>query len=389
MVNSIFNRNLYIFNKNPIFISHESFKQNNSISKHLRFYVNELIEQHFNKNIRYLVCIGGESYLYGLCNKKIINIFHYTNSQSIYNDVELNCKIYNKYLENKLIDYNSFKKIKNGNLLILNIAKLNLNLLNEINKRFYKYIIIINCHHSEFWERIKYLKKFKIIHRKQFLTKTYFVTVTLLKYIYKQPVYISLGNTCCIAYQLQNLGIRNTSYPFDWCKLNINKLNNVLSNNFKDFEDIEIKQFSENHKYKFEEKKGSYILKNKYNISFAHELYKNNNKDIDQLKKQITKRVNRFLNHKNDYITFIILDIEYKSKLIELVNNLKDKFKSFRLLYINIDNLENNLYTSINNCNINILEKNNYVKCITIDNNIINWNDWTNSKIDWFDIFFN
>jgi hypothetical protein len=41
MVNSIFNRNLYIFNKNPIFISHESFKQNNIISKDLRFYVND------------------------------------------------------------------------------------------------------------------------------------------------------------------------------------------------------------------------------------------------------------------------------------------------------------------------------------------------------------
>ena len=27
-----------------------------------------------------------------------------------------------------------------------------------INNRYYKYLIIINCHHLEFWKRIKYLK---------------------------------------------------------------------------------------------------------------------------------------------------------------------------------------------------------------------------------------
>ena len=213
--------NLYIFNKTPVFISDKSFKQSHKISKELRFYTIEILEAMNLKKNNNLICIGGESYLYGLTNANFLKISHYTNSKYIYNDVILNNKIYKRNIFNKLIDYNTYKYIKNGNILILNNAKLNLNLLKIINNRYFKYIIIINCHHLEFWKRIKYLNNYILLNRKHFITDNYFVSVNILEYKYQIPKFISLGNTCAVANQLNKLGLRNNSYTFDWCKINL------------------------------------------------------------------------------------------------------------------------------------------------------------------------
>jgi hypothetical protein len=386
---------LYIFNKTPVFISYNSFKQNNKISKELRFYTIEILEAMNLKKNNNLVCIGGESYLYGLTNNNYLKISHYTNSQSIYNDVILNNKIYKKIMINKLIDYNNYKYIKNGDILILNNAKLNINLLKIINNRYYKYLIIINCHHLEFWKRIKYLNNYILLERKHFITNNYFVSVNILKYKYQIPKFISLGNTCTVANQLNKLGLRNNSYPFDWCKINLDQLNKVLENNFKNYSNIKIKKYSTNHKYfKSDNINGSYILTNEYNIEFAHELYTNNIQDLENLKKKIDLRINRFIKLKNKKIIFIIFDLINKNQLIKLINNLKKYFSIFKILYININynsdikpnNSKNNF---INNYNIEVSNKYNFIKTITIDHNYIDWTDWSHSKLDWFNIIFN
>jgi len=67
-------------------------------------------------------------------------------------------------------------------------------------------------------------------------------------------VYISLGCSCATAYQLNKLEVRKKSYPFDWCKVSIKQLNLILENNFKYFNKVNIKKWSENH--------SSYLLEN-------------------------------------------------------------------------------------------------------------------------------
>lgn len=408
--------NLYSFNKTPVFISEESFKQNYQIAKELRNYTNELLNSiNINQKYKNLISIGGESYLYGITNPIIRYITNYTNSKFIYNDVILNNKIYKKNIINYLIDYNIYTYIKNGDILIINNSKLNINLLKIINTRFYKYIIIINCHHIEFWNRLKYLNNYKLLKRKQFITDNYFVTVNLLKYKYQRPVFISLGNTCAIANQLNILGLRKQSYPFDWCKISLDKLNKVLENKFKNFSNIRIKKFSNKHEYIYNKEtkqninnkiitklktsnksnsNGSYILTNDYNIEFAHELYINNQESLEKLKKTIDLRIERFIKLSHKKIIFIIFDLLNKNQLIKLINNLKKYFTIFKILYINIDNNYKNTTKICKNCNtihcsINILKNYNFVKSITIDNNYINWDDWTHSKLDWFNIIFN
>lgn len=358
--------NIENFNNVNVFISKLSFKQNKLIKKNLRFDVLEYI------NYNDLVCIGGESYLFGLTNNNVTSITHYTNSIHIYNDSDKNNKIYRKKLKNNMINYNIFKNIISGDILIINIAKLNINLLNTINKRFYKKIIIINCHHTEFWKRIKLLSNYKLKSRKQYISNLYFVTVNILEYKFKIPTFISLGTSCSVAYQLDNLGLRKESYPFDWSKFNINKLNSILENNFENFSNLTIHKFSNNHNYKFIIDTGSYILKNKYDIQFAHELLVNNDNNINILKEKINKRILRFYKKNKEYVYFIILNNNTKYiDFNKILYNLDKCFVQYKILFI-----------SQSNPNIN----NTKIKWIYIDYLYV---DWQYSNIDWFELIYN
>ncbi len=352
------------FNNKRIFISNNSFKQNKTIKKELRSYVKEFI---IYTN---LVSIGGESYLFGITSDNITNITNYTNSESIYNDVNLNNKIYRKKLNNNLVySYNIISNISSGEVLIINLAKLNINLLNIINERLYKKIIIINCHHTEFWKRIHLLDNYKLITRKQFVSELYFVTVNILEYKYEFPTFISLGTTCTIAYQLNKLGLRYRSYPFDWTKSDLKKINNVLENNFELFNNVNIQKFSFNHQYidtiDSNKEIGSYILKNDYNISFAHEVLDN----IEKFKNKLEYRINKFKSHKDDYIIFILINMtELKqNELTQLNNNLKKYFNNFKILYIS-----------------DIDPKNKNVIWINLN---VPYIDWKYSNFDWSSIY--
>ena len=105
------------------------------VSKSIRKFVNSLIE-----NEILLLCIGGESYIYGITNKYIKKIYHYTNSRYIYNDCEYNNKFYKKDLENNHIDYNDDKLIivSDINVCLINLSNLTKNLINKLDKNNYK-----------------------------------------------------------------------------------------------------------------------------------------------------------------------------------------------------------------------------------------------------------
>jgi|LauGreDrversion4_2_1035121.scaffolds.fasta_scaffold00460_24 hypothetical protein len=372
------NTELTINNNNYFFISLNSFQQHPKIRYPIRNYINSIINDLENSIINDLensiVCIGGESYLFGLANKYKY-IIHYTNSKYIYDDANFNNSFYKKKLENYHINYNSFSYIKNGNYLIINLAKLHINLLNQINKRYYRYIIIINCHHNDFWKKIKLLSNFKLINRKKFIVSNYFVTVTLFKYKYEIPTYISLGNTCAIAYQLKQVGLRNISCPFDWCKINLHQLNKVLDNDFNQFHKLDIIKYSKYHKL-LDSDCGSYLCKNKYNITFAHELCKNNNYNLNNLEQQIVNRIKNFKASNN--INFIIHNARFDIiEVNKLILNLNKYFSKYQIFYITNYTKGITNYTKDN------------IKLILINYDIINWDNWKLDEINWFDILFN
>lgn len=319
------------YNKYVILTSDNSFRQNKVVSKELRTYVNNLMNE-FNYNT--LTTIGGESIYFGLLNNNIKSINSYTNNINIYNDIELNSKIYKKKIIHSHIDYNKYKKIMNNDMLILNLPKLNINLIDQINKRYYKKIIIINCHHDNFWDRIKLLTNYKLKSRKRFLSDLFFVSVNVLEYNNEMPEFISLGDSCCCAYQLRNYNLRNNAYPFDWSKSSINKLNKVLEENFKNYSKIQLKKYNEDE--------NTYSFTNSYNITFEHQVKILS--EIKEYEQTIERRVQRFISKKNNKIIFVMMNQENRKFNINiLIDNLSRYFNNFKIIYISKNKVEHEL----------------------------------------------
>lgn len=147
--------------------------------------------------------------------------------------------------------------------------------------------------------------------------------------------YISLGGNCAVAYQLKKRG-HIIRFPFDWCNISILQLNNVLEENFKDFSIVKIHKLSTIHPNFKTLETSSYILKNSYNIKFAHEI--SNKYKIEDFQKKLDDRINKF--YKINKPTFIRLEtknLSYNSFVLhykKLLENLSKYFDKFKLIII-------------------------------------------------------
>ena len=207
-------------------------------------------------------------------------------------------------------------------------------------------------------------------------------------------MYISLGGNCSITYQLNKYNLRNTLYycpseklsntlyycPFDWAKIKINQLINVLENNFDNYaESLQIKRFSDSHQ--------SYIITNDYSIQFAHEVVNIDElKALDDFKDKIKRRITRFQNLSSNYsdkITFIRIELDvpksnYIDNIIKLVKLIKNYYSNFILKIL----IETNSYNTI--INNPIFEKLEYVEIIKFDSYS---EDWKMDHINWSSVF--
>ena len=201
-------------------------------------------------------------------------------------------------------------------------------------------------------------------------------------------MYISLGGNCSITYQLNKYNLRNeacpseklsnTLYycPFDWAKIKINQLINVLENNFNNYaESLQIKRFSDSHQ--------SYIITNDYSIQFAHEVVNIDKiNSLDDFKDKIKRRITRFQNLSSNYddkITFIRIELDvpksnYIDNIIKLVKLIKNYYSNFILKIL----IETNSYNTI------FQEKLEYVEIIKFDSYS---EDWKMDHINWSSVF--
>jgi len=143
-------------------------------------------------------------------------------------------------------------------------------------------------------------------------------------------MFVSLGSNCSITYWLNKLKLRKYALPFDWSSCNIKILNNILENNFLDYIDtLQIIKLSEKHLDDLNNP--SMIISNKYNIKYAHEVLTN---ELDEFKKSLSNRINRFFNLKNeDFIIYV---------RIELSIIKKDYIKELEILLKHLDNINPN-----------------------------------------------
>lgn len=343
-----------LFYNDIVFISATSFTQNHKVlSKEIRKHVFQKIDNLFRLfTINNTLAIGGESYFY-LLNNKHTNIFDFiTNSESIYNDFLFNIKysldvISKKSKKGKIVNYNDHKINNNYDMCIVNLSSLNNNILHEINNNINKVIIIINCNHDEFWKRTKLLYNFKLMKRQQFVCHTlhYFITVNIFYHKSYIPTYISLGGNCAVTNILNRLSLRKEAYPFDWAKISMNSLNNVLYNDYKDYSStIKLHKFSEKHD-------SSFIVNNLYNVQFAHEIFKSkSDNEMSTFIKSLNKRIIRMnkLKTLKKYPIFIRLEtFNYKGNYDTLVKYLDNNYFDYKLIIIT-----NNYHLSKENQNI-------------------------------------
>jgi hypothetical protein len=186
--------------------------------------------------------------------------------------------------------------------------------------------------------------------------------------------YISLGSNCSIAYQLNKYGLRKTSYPFDWCCLNINQLINVLENDFEDFENFTIKKLSDQH-LEMDSNKPTYIITNKYGVKMAHELCEGG--DVEEMKGKIKRRIIRMKN--DEPKIFIRIELNnltqknFEEKYTKLIKILDKKYPNFKLIIIS----KNNRFI------INDMQSINYIHFYQLDRFS---DDWKMDDLDWFNM---
>lgn len=101
--------------------------------------------------------------------------------------------------------------------------------------------------------------------------------------------YISLGYFCEVAQDLEKLGLRNMSSPFDWGISSFPGVVEAIENNFEGFMDYEnLSQVSSNRRHYHEDK---------YNFFFFHDFnkYKSLDEQYEQVKEKYNRRIDRFL----------------------------------------------------------------------------------------------
>ncbi len=101
---------------------------------------------------------------------------------------------------------------------------------------------------------------------------------------------ISLGHFCGVAQELERLGLRDASYPFDWLITQRESVEKLIKNRFKDFlsydllyQDSEHPQIYRNKEYDF-------------GVSFYHDFsgYIPLEKQLDAVTEKYNRRIDRF-----------------------------------------------------------------------------------------------
>lgn len=118
--------------------------------------------------------------------------------------------------------------------------------------------------------------------------------------------YISLGYFCSVAIELEKLGLRTESSPFDWVISDFEGVMSAIQNHFEDFLKYE---------YLVQSKQDHTCYKDtKYNIKFFHDFdkYTDLKKQLPKVQEKYTRRINRFFKSITEPTLFIryISDVE-------------------------------------------------------------------------------
>ena len=135
--------------------------------------------------------------------------------------------------------------------------------------------------------------------------------------------FISLGYFCSVARELERIGLRSESSPFDWCISSYEGVINLIENHFKNFLEVNcLAQDEDVCKNYFNEK---------YNIWFFHDFdeFCSLEQQLPKVKKKYLRRIERFYENIKEPTLFV----RYISE-----EDLNECGKSIELEYIERNN---------------------------------------------------
>lgn len=143
-------------------------------------------------------------------------------------------------------------------------------------------------------------------------------------YTKKYDNIISLGFFCSTALELERIGLRSNSNPFDWIlSYDISKVIYLINNKFEDFLNIKyLKQYRSNP---------NFYVNTKYDIHFYHDFdkYKTLEEQIEDIDNKYRRRINKFYEVIKSKTLFVRY-ISSKEECIYIEENLHKILKVLR-----------------------------------------------------------
>lgn len=167
----------------------------------------------------------------------------------------------------------------------------------------------------------------------------------------KYQNFISLGYFCNVAQDLEELGLRSTSSPFDWCITDFKGIIKAIDNGFigfMDYNNLEQSELFRNH-YRDSE----------YNCFFFHDFskYKSLDKQYDLVKNKYKRRIDRFLSNIQNPTLFFryissertdengkSLELEFIETHLDIINSTIKKYnQENEIIYIGDPTVQSNI----------------------------------------------
>jgi len=262
--------------------------------------------------------IGGESLLYGIAGN-YTDITAYTNSSGVHKNNLINGK--NCYL----VDYDTFDlpQQHQPSVCVANVSRggIRQSLCKKLDQLYIRDIIGVYCSAEAYKKDSVFLINYYIEHIE--------TNQSIFIIHYKRIPFISLGNNCCIAYQLQQHQIRDARYPFDWVRYkSSDQLISCLEAKFHNYTNIIGQKPTTGifpiFEHDFPESKvnceiSNSIKVNCYGISFPHDRL--DETDVEKYQERITRMYSVPL---VDYIIDCKISDSQILRLIKLLPNLRN-----------------------------------------------------------------
>jgi hypothetical protein len=209
-------------------------------------------------------------------------------------------------------------------------------------------------------------------------------------------IFVPIGNSCSVAYQLQKLNLRTGAFPFDWVRIKkLSTIAQIIRNDFDNYGYFElikgVDQYPilDNDQFNDSGEKKTFSAKNNYGALSFHDFssLKSFDPQEELVEEKYTRRIKRFYNciKSNSKIIFVRdehqpnkLKVGEVEEFIDEINSINPNIDfQIRIVCHNKDNKHSK--------HMGYLEE---IKKVVIINDTSEFDDWRRPNVDWKKFFY-